>query len=184
MKRSISPLKVILQEDYSADVFAEMLRYGDFNCSDTHDKKMAAIGVVGYAYLFEEMGEYYVGWSGDYEDKFIHSKSYYEDKASYRTISSKDFLDLMGQLKDKDEPWVPRHKEPIWCWNNTDHTSRELRFWDEVSKRAFSKNSKQLNVIKFDNYDRVENPEPWMLVIQSEIEDLLDIQQENILKKY
>lgn len=164
------PVKVILSKEFSAEVFSEMLTFGEFNYIGNLNIKLSQSGVNGYAYLFQEGKNNFIGWSGDYENTFIYSRGYYETKHSYKTYTDKDFLAYLGKLKDKKIPWQPIHKEPIWCWNQDDETRRELRFWDAKSNRPFGSKVENLSTIIFDNYEKVEHIESWMLVMQNKLE--------------
>ena len=68
------------------------------------------------------------------------------------------------------EVWVPKDKEPVWCWDKRDTAGRVLRFWDAKNNRGFQVSGKRRGVI-WDNYAKVENVEQWMLDIQAKLED-------------
>lgn len=163
------PLKIILDTDYSLAVFKELLIHADFNRRTNIELKMSPLGIGGYAYLFKEGVNNFIGWSGDYNNDFIHSSGYYEAKHSYKIYDSKEFLKHIGVLKDKNAPWTPMHKEPIWCWDDIDGASRELRFWDNKSNRPYGKSRDQLNTIRFKYYAQVEYIESWMILMQKEL---------------
>lgn len=163
------PIKINLDKYTSFNVFKELLAYAEFNRTTNIDLKMSSNGIEGKAYFFKEGNNNFIGWSGDYDKHFVHSASYYENKATYRVIEAKDFLDYVKSIKDKTEKWEPAHKEPVWCWDDLDETVRELRFWNLKSNRPFGKSKENLNVIKYKYYAKVENIEDWMIVAQSKL---------------
>jgi phenolic acid decarboxylase len=67
-------------------------------------------------------------------------------------------------------PWIPKDKEPVWCWENDYICLRELKFWDEINKATFTYNGKRIGV-RFANYAKVEHIEPWMIEAQSKLQD-------------
>lgn len=72
-------------------------------------------------------------------------------------------------FNDLIEAWEPQDKEPIWCWDNTNHV-RTIRFWDAKNKCTFSYTGTR-NGNKWDNYAKVEHIEQWMLDEQKTLED-------------
>lgn len=70
---------------------------------------------------------------------------------------------------DLIEVWEPQDKEPIWCWDDTNHI-RTIRFWDAKNKCTFSYTGTR-DGNKWDNYAKVEHTEEWMLDEQKTLED-------------
>ena len=71
---------------------------------------------------------------------------------------------------DLIEAWIPKDKEPIWCWENHYKTCRTLLFWDAVNNTIFNVHGGR-NHVRYTNYAKVEHIEQWMLDMQAKLED-------------
>lgn len=69
-----------------------------------------------------------------------------------------------------EEVWIPKDKEPVWCWDNNDPFDRRIRYWSTKWRRPYSF-SLQGPGSGYENYDKVEHIEPWMLDAQSRLKD-------------
>ena len=77
--------------------------------------------------------------------------------------------------KDEDlvEAWVPKDKEPVWCWDSDEagkEAGRNLSFWDAKHNSTFRYGGKR-DGSTWRHYAEVEHIEQWMLDIQAKLED-------------
>jgi hypothetical protein len=68
------------------------------------------------------------------------------------------------------EAWVPKDKEPVWCWESPLKLQRVLGFWNAKNNCVF-KISGERDGSRWDHYAKVENVEQWMSDIQAKLED-------------
>ena len=80
-------------------------------------------------------------------------------------------------LEDEDweiisNPYELRDKDPIWCWADSEATSREVRFWDAKNERPFTYYGCRLGA-KYNHYEKILpwEMQDWMIEAQKLLED-------------
>jgi len=110
------------------------------------------------------------------DGKQLQVKSKYECKWIDVELSSYDINHSDPKYwRIKSEPvyeyqWIPKDKEPVWCWNNEDKARRFLRFWNTKYGCTYRYNGARHGA-SYHHYARVEHIEEWMIEVQKKLED-------------
>ena len=70
------------------------------------------------------------------------------------------------------EEWVPRDKDPVWCWNDEDEFMSILKFFDSKNNATFAGIAGVRNGATYHNYAPYEGELPkWLKKAQEKLKD-------------